>query len=106
VLCHLNHAPSTPNHPFFEIEFHFVAEAGLELRIILSPPPESWDYRCASSHLTSHTYLAACPIQHIKKEYQHILCSHDRSNSGPLFSACSFSVASLNYGDAFWEMRC
>jgi hypothetical protein len=29
---------------------HCVAQAGLELVILLPPPPECWDYRCVSLH--------------------------------------------------------
>jgi hypothetical protein len=31
---------------FFEAEFHYATQAGLELEILLSRPPQYWDYRC------------------------------------------------------------
>jgi hypothetical protein len=31
---------------FFETEFHYATQAGLELEILLSRPPQYWDYRC------------------------------------------------------------
>jgi hypothetical protein len=36
--------------PVFETRYHYVAQAGLELTILLSSPPECWDYRCAPLH--------------------------------------------------------
>jgi hypothetical protein len=32
---------------FFKTGLHFVAQASLELTILLPPPPECWDSRCA-----------------------------------------------------------
>lgn len=31
----------------FEIAFHYVAQAGLKLSILLLLPPDLWEYRCA-----------------------------------------------------------
>jgi hypothetical protein len=42
---------STTSGPinFFEINFHYVAQADLfKLRILLPSPPECWDYRCGT----------------------------------------------------------
>jgi hypothetical protein len=36
---------------FFEVGFHCVVQAGLELATPLPQSPECWDYRCASLHL-------------------------------------------------------
>jgi hypothetical protein len=35
---------------FFETVSHYVVHAGLELKILLPPPPEWWDYGCVPSH--------------------------------------------------------
>jgi hypothetical protein len=36
---------------FFETGFCYVAQPGLKLSILLSQPPECWDYRRVISHL-------------------------------------------------------
>jgi hypothetical protein len=35
----------------FEIWFHYIAQTVLELKILLCPPPEYWDYRNVPPHL-------------------------------------------------------
>jgi hypothetical protein len=37
---------------FFKTRSGYVAQAGLELRVLLPQPPECWDY---SAHQTQHT---------------------------------------------------
>jgi hypothetical protein len=38
---------------FLGVVSHYVAQAGLKLVILLSQPPECWDYRCAPPRLLS-----------------------------------------------------
>jgi hypothetical protein len=43
------HSLAIVNNPaidFFETDSHYVAQAGLELKILLPLPPEFQDYRC------------------------------------------------------------
>jgi hypothetical protein len=44
---------------YFEIGSHCVAQAGLELEILLPQPLKGWDYRCAPPFLASTISLSA-----------------------------------------------
>jgi hypothetical protein len=65
----------TPPAPFFFFFFSFltwsgsVAQAVLELKILLPLPPECWDYRCTSPHpVPGLYYFLNCGIRmYIKK---------------------------------------
>jgi hypothetical protein len=35
---------------YFEMRSHYMAQARLELEILLPQPPEYWDYRCVPSY--------------------------------------------------------
>jgi hypothetical protein len=47
----------------FEIGSHYIAELDLELKVLLSLPPEFWDYRHALTHL-------ALKMNFLKNEYE------------------------------------
>lgn len=69
--------PTPPPPPPFETESHFVAQASLELMILLPPPSECWVFRCISPHpalgsplcpLPSHPFHPPCSVS-LKHSY-------------------------------------
>jgi hypothetical protein len=51
---------------FFMTGSHCIAQAGLELAILLSLPPECWDYRCEPSFLAKLVFVTSSPNQYSK----------------------------------------
>jgi hypothetical protein len=64
------HALST--FSFFETESHYVAEAGLELKIFLLQLMEFWNYSCVPPHLDIYVIVNNILLAFYLMPYSHI----------------------------------
>jgi hypothetical protein len=65
---------------FFETGSHYVAETGLDLMILLPPPPKCWDYKCVPSHPASLKSLLRFICKH-ENEDKYIQAEETRINN-------------------------